>query len=112
MCKYFLRCFSTLGLGLLRWRLIFAILGCIGIAIIYGLKVNLHANIVAMVNNTGLKMVKERRAEENLKDKRYRLSTYDDQFMSEVDYTMCYEQSKLDSNKTMDGTDSQGSKVL
>ena len=33
-----------------RWRLIFALLGCSGMAIIYGLKVNLSVAIVAMVN--------------------------------------------------------------
>ena len=34
----------------IRWRLIFAILGCAGMAITYGLKVNLSVAIVAMVN--------------------------------------------------------------
>jgi hypothetical protein len=33
-----------------RWRLVFAILGCAGMAITYGLKVNLSVAIVAMVN--------------------------------------------------------------
>ncbi len=42
------------GLGALRWRLVFAVLGCFGMAIIYGLKVNLHVNIVAMLNHTAI----------------------------------------------------------
>ncbi len=41
----------------LRWRLIFAILGAMGMAIIYGLKVNLSVAIVAMVNHTALAAV-------------------------------------------------------
>ncbi len=32
----------------------FAVLGCFGMAIIYGLKVNLHVNIVAMLNHTAI----------------------------------------------------------
>ena len=39
----------------LRWRIIFAILGSIGMAIIYGLKVNLSMTIVPMVNQTAVK---------------------------------------------------------
>lgn len=38
----------------IRWRLIFAILGAMGMAIIYGLKVNLSVAIVAMLNHTNL----------------------------------------------------------
>ena len=40
---------------ILRWRLIFAILGSVGMAIIYGLKVNLSMAIVPMVNQTAVK---------------------------------------------------------
>ncbi len=43
------------ALGAIRWRLVFAILGCFGMAIIYGLKVNLHVNIVAMLNKTAIR---------------------------------------------------------
>ena len=50
--SYFPPCFA--GLGALRWRLVFAVLGCFGMAIIYGLKVNLHVNIVAMLNHTAI----------------------------------------------------------
>ncbi len=39
----------------MKFRLIFAILGCIGMAIIYGFKVNLSVAIVAMVNQTAIK---------------------------------------------------------
>jgi MFS transporter, ACS family, solute carrier family 17 (sodium-dependent inorganic phosphate cotransporter), other len=35
-------------------RYVFAVLGSVGFAIIYGLKVNLSVCIVAMVNNTAL----------------------------------------------------------
>jgi len=38
----------------LKWRYIFAVLGSMGMAIIYGLKVNLHVAIVAMVNYTAI----------------------------------------------------------
>ena len=41
-------------LGQLRWRLVFAILGSMGMAIVYGLKVNLSVAIVAMVDHAGL----------------------------------------------------------
>ena len=41
---------------MLRWRLIFAILGSIGMAIIYGLKVNLSMAIVPIVNQTAVKI--------------------------------------------------------
>ena len=37
---------------LIRWRIIIAILGSIGMAIIYGLKVNLSMAIVSMVDQT------------------------------------------------------------
>ena len=43
----------------IRWRLIFALLGSIGMAIIYGLKVNLSMAIVPMVNQTAVKNVHE-----------------------------------------------------
>jgi len=36
--------------GFIKWRIVFAILGCFGMAIIYGLKINLSIAIVAMVN--------------------------------------------------------------
>ena len=39
----------------MKFRLLFAILGCIGMAIIYGFKVNLSVAIVAMVNQTAIK---------------------------------------------------------
>lgn len=38
-------------------RYILAVLGSIGMAIIYGLKVNLSVAMVAMLNNTALKMI-------------------------------------------------------
>ena len=38
----------------LRWRLVFAVLSAMGMAIIYGLKVNLSVAIVAMLNHTAL----------------------------------------------------------
>ena len=37
------------------WRFVFALLGSVGMAIIYGLKVNLSVAIVAMVNQTAVK---------------------------------------------------------
>ena len=40
--------------GGLRWRLVFAVLGAMGMAIIYGLKVNLSVTVVAMINATAL----------------------------------------------------------
>jgi len=40
--------------GLIPARYVFAILGCIGFGIIYGLKVNLSVAIVAMVNQTAV----------------------------------------------------------
>lgn len=40
--------------GCIRWRYVVAILGSMGMGIIYGLKVNLHISIVAMVNKTGV----------------------------------------------------------
>ena len=40
---------------IIRWRIILAILGSIGMAIIYGMKVNLHIAIVPMVNQTAVK---------------------------------------------------------
>eukprot|EP00095_Tigriopus_kingsejongensis_P005794 maker-scaffold88_size394946-snap-gene-2.23 protein:Tk05794 transcript:maker-scaffold88_size394946-snap-gene-2.23-mRNA-1 annotation:"hypothetical protein DAPPUDRAFT_52115" len=40
--------------GGFRFRLIFAALGAIGMAIVYGLKVNLSVTIVAMINHTSL----------------------------------------------------------
>jgi ACS family sodium-dependent inorganic phosphate cotransporter len=36
--------------------MMFAILGCFGMAIIYGLKINLSINIVAMVNQSAIKV--------------------------------------------------------
>ena len=39
----------------MEFRNLFAILGCFGMAIIYGFKVNLSVAIVAMVNQTALK---------------------------------------------------------
>ena len=39
----------------MKFRLLFAVLGCFGMAIIYGFKVNLSVAIVAMVNKTTLK---------------------------------------------------------
>ena len=42
-----------------RWRIIFAILGSIGMSIIYGLKVNLSMAIVPMVNQTAAKSGKD-----------------------------------------------------
>jgi len=41
--------------GFKYWRYVFAILGAMGMGIIYGLKVNLHIAIVAMVNHTAIK---------------------------------------------------------
>ena len=38
-----------------RYRLLFALLGSAGMAIIYGFKVNLSVAIVAMVNHTAIK---------------------------------------------------------
>lgn len=38
-----------------KWRVLFAVLGAMGMAIIYGLKVNLSVAIVAMVNQTAIK---------------------------------------------------------
>ena len=38
-----------------KFRILFAILGSFGMAIIYGFKVNLSVAIVAMVNQTALK---------------------------------------------------------
>eukprot|EP00092_Neocalanus_flemingeri_P031916 GFUD01034672.1.p1 GENE.GFUD01034672.1~~GFUD01034672.1.p1 ORF type:complete len:490 (+),score=95.67 GFUD01034672.1:74-1543(+) len=38
----------------LKWRYVFAILGSMGMAIIYGLKVNLSVAMVAMVNHTAV----------------------------------------------------------
>ncbi len=40
---------------MIKWRLVFSLLGCFGMAIIYGLKVNLSVAIVAMVNQTAIK---------------------------------------------------------
>ena len=40
----------SVSAGCLKWRLVFSFLSCIGMAIIYGLKVNLSITIVAMVN--------------------------------------------------------------
>lgn len=45
--------------GCLKWRYIVAILGSMGMAIIYGLKVNLSVAIVAMVNHTALEELNE-----------------------------------------------------
>ena len=39
----------------MKFRILFAILGSFGMAIIYGFKVNLSVAIVAMVNQTALK---------------------------------------------------------
>ncbi len=39
-----------------RWRAVFALLGSIGMAIVYGLKVNLSVTIVAMINHTHLEL--------------------------------------------------------
>ena len=44
---------------LVRWRIVFALLGSIGMAIIYGLKVNLSMAIVPMVNQTAVKDIKK-----------------------------------------------------
>ena len=41
--------------GFIKWRIVFAILGCFGMAIIYGLKINLSIAIVAMVNQSAIK---------------------------------------------------------
>jgi hypothetical protein len=38
--------------------LVFAVLGAMGMAIIYGLKVNLSVTMVAMLNHTGLEAMK------------------------------------------------------
>jgi len=45
--------------GCIRWRYVVAILGSMGMGIIYGLKVNLHISITSMVNKTALKMIKD-----------------------------------------------------
>ena len=39
----------------MRFRILFAVLGAAGMAIVYGFKVNLSVAIVAMVNQTALK---------------------------------------------------------
>ena len=44
---------------LVRWRIVFTTLGSIGMAIIYGLKVNLSMAIVPMVNQTAIKSIKK-----------------------------------------------------
>ena len=36
--------------------MMFAVLGCFGMAIIYGIKINLSINIVAMVNQSAIKV--------------------------------------------------------
>lgn len=46
----------------IRWRYVVAILGSMGMGIIYGLKVNLHISITAMVNKTGVKMLEDEMA--------------------------------------------------
>ncbi|CAH2007224.1 unnamed protein product [Acanthoscelides obtectus] len=43
--------------GRIPTRYILAVLGCVGLGIIYGLKVNLHVAIVSMVNHTALYQV-------------------------------------------------------
>ncbi|VEN60778.1 unnamed protein product, partial [Callosobruchus maculatus] len=40
--------------GRIATRYVLAVLGCVGLGIIYGLKVNLHVAIVSMVNHTAL----------------------------------------------------------
>ncbi|XP_030764392.1 sialin-like [Sitophilus oryzae] len=42
------------GIGKISTRYLLAILGCIGMGIIYGLKVNFHVAIVSMVNHTAV----------------------------------------------------------
>ena len=49
----------------IRWRYIFAVLGAIGMAIIYGLKVNLSVAIVAMLNHTGIAAAAEHEQQES-----------------------------------------------
>lgn len=44
-------------LEVLPARYILAVLGCIGMGIIYGLKVNLSVAIVSMVNHTGVELM-------------------------------------------------------
>lgn len=46
----------------IKWRYIFAILGSMGMAIIYGLKVNLSVAIVAMVNHTAVAAMTDEKA--------------------------------------------------
>lgn len=41
-----------------NYRMIFALLGCFGFAIIYGLNVNMSVAIVAMVNHTAVNHLK------------------------------------------------------
>ena len=51
--KYHLLC--NFMIFSVKFRILFAILGSFGMAIIYGFKVNLSVAIVAMVNQTALK---------------------------------------------------------
>ena len=51
--KYYL--LSNFMIFSVKFRILFAILGSFGMAIIYGFKVNLSVAIVAMVNQTALK---------------------------------------------------------
>ncbi len=101
------------GLGKLRWRLIFAILGCAGMSIIYGLKVNLHANIVAMVNNTALKI---EAAKEHV-DKGDEATVSDGSHGDGLNYTVCYGigspgyDPDAEENKEMEGA-KQGPQVV
>ena len=54
----------------MKFRILFAVLGAIGMAIIYGFKVNLSVAIVAMVNQTAIKELSDSHliADSNLTD--------------------------------------------
>ena len=53
---------------LVNYRMIFALLGCFGFAIIFGLNVNMSVAIVAMVNHTAVNSLQPNTTTLNIED--------------------------------------------